>query len=632
MAIPRKFWQAVSLAVVGGSAASAQAQFKPEQVLARAPIQPGVIVTLPTAADVAGCKATEVSWPNTGSPAKGVVVTDAAGKKLRQFISTAGTGNFNIFSYYTDGVESYREIITVAGGQKPDQFRWLGINGGKWGIDANGDGLVDEWIAISPEELSQEVYAAVYGKDQRRLAALFVKEDDLKKLNMPAAEIERSMAKVKSAPQRLAATVAGLGLTDKAKILHATFGAPNTTAADSFGGREDLVKHKAGAILVEKGTEDKTAFVFSVGEIVQVGRAWKVIEGPAVGAPSEHGEEIPGNLAGGVPPQIQKFVDQIIALKPASSSNADVAKFQLERAGLLEQCVAGTKGAEQYPWLKQLVDAYQSAIESDPPQKAAFERLKAWKDAVLKSAPNETHPYVMFRFAAAEFAVNNKEAKDADKASVQKAYREALEMFVKNYPASTDAPEAIMRVAFSYEYGGKEGEASAKTWYEKLAKDYASHAYAAKAAGAVKRLGSEGQPFTLSGTAFNGQAFTQANIAGKPTTVYYWATWGSGTLAELQGVAAMVKGGNAAMQGVQVVTICLDDASNKAAAIEMLKKSGLEGIHLYADGGLDGSPLAAAYGIQMVPHILLVDKDGKVFNRNAQNGPLLKDDVEKMIK
>jgi len=34
----------------------------------------------------------------------------------------------------------------------------------------------------------------------------------------------------------------------------------------------------------------------------------------------------------------------------------------------------------------------------------------------------------------------------------------------------------------------------------------------------------------------------------------------------------------------------------------------------------------------MVPHILLVDKDGKVFNRNAQNGPLLKDDVEKMIK
>jgi len=629
MAIKRNFWQAVSLAVVGGSAASAQAQLKPEQVLGRPPIQSGVIVTMPSAADVAGCKATEVSWP--GSPAKGVVVTDAAGKKLRQFISTAGNGNFNIFSYYTDGVESYRELITVANGQKPDQFRWLGINGGKWGIDANGDGLVDEWIAISPEELSQEVFAAVYGKDQRRLAALFVKEDDLKKMSVPAAEIERTMAKVKAAPQRLASTVAGLGLTDKAKMLHATFGVPHTTAGDSFGSREDLVKHKAGAVLVEKGTEDKAALLFAVGEIVQVGRAWKVVEGPAVGAPNDSGEENP-NVVDRVPVAIQPIVDKIIALKPASNSPADVAKFQLERAALLEQCVAGTKGAEQYPWLKQLIDAYQSAIESDPSQKAAFERLKAWKDAVLKSAPNETHPYVVFRFAAAEYAVSFKEAKDADKAGVQKVHREALEKFVKDYPTSADAPEAIMRVAVAYEYAGKEGEAAAKQWYEKLAKDYATHAYAAKAAGAVKRLGSEGQPFALAGTTFTGQAFNQTMLGGKPTIVYYWATWGSGTLNELKAMGEMVKAGNAAMKGVQIVTCCLDDVSGKAAAAEMLKQSGLEGIHLYAEGGLDGSPLATAYGIQMVPHILLVDAAGKVANRNAQNGPLLKDEVEKMLK
>jgi hypothetical protein len=629
MASKRNFWQAVSLAVVGGSAAGAQAQLKPEQVLGRAPIQPGVIVTMPTAQDLPGCKATEVTWP--GSPAKGVVVTDAAGKKLRQFISTAGNGTFNIFSYYADGVESYRELITVANGQKPDQFRWLGINGGKWGIDANGDGLVDEWIAISPEELAQEVYAAVYGKDQRRLAALFVKDDDLKKMNVPAAEIERTMNKVKGAPQRLAATVAALGLTDKAKMLHATYGAPHTTAGDTFGSREDLVKHRAGAVLVEKGTEDKAALMFAVGEIVQVGKAWKVVEGPANGAPTDAVEENP-NERGIVPVAIQPIVNQIIALKPVGNSPADVAKYQIERATLLEQCVAKTQGAEQYPWLKQLVDAYVSAIESDTAQKAAFERLKAWKDAVLKSAPNETHPFVVFRFAAAEFAVNFKEAKDADKAGVSKAYRETLEKFVKDYPASADAPEAVMRVAMAYEYMGKDGEAPAKQWYEKLAKDYAAHAYAAKAAGAVKRLGSEGQPFALAGTTFTGQAFNQTMVAGKPTVVYYWATWGSGTLNELKALGEMVKGGNAAMKGVQVVTCCLDDVGGKAAAMEMLKQSGLEGIHLYAEGGLDSSPLATAYGIQMVPHILLVDKDGKIANRNAQNGPLLKDEIEKMLK
>ena len=53
---------------------------------------------------------------------------------------------------------------------------------------------------------------------------------------------------------------------------------------------------------------------------------------------------------------------------------------------------------------------------------------------------------------------------------------------------------------------------------------------------------------------------------------------------------------------------------------------------MHAAGGLDGSPLAKSYGIQMIPHLFLIDKDGKVANRNAQGGPGLKDDIEKLVK
>ena len=627
MAIKRKLGWAVLAS--GAMASQADAQVKPEQVLARAPIQPGVIVAMPTPADVAGCKATEVSWP--GSPAKGVVVTDATGKKLRQFIATKGDANFNIFSYYADGVETYRELTTAPNGTKPDQFRWLGVNGSRWGKDVNGDGLIDEWMVLSPEELSQELFAAVLGKDQRRLAALLVKPDELKANNVAAADIEKIAKRVEAAPQRLAATVAGLALTDKAKMLHATFGAPHCTPADTFGGKEDLMKHKAGAILVEKGTEDKGALMFSIGEIVQVGRAWKVIDGPAVGAPSNDPDE--GlNTTGPVSKVLQPLVAKMIDLKPASNAPSDVAKYQLARAAILEECVRETKGAEQYPWLKQLVDAYQGAVETDPSQGAAMERLTAWKTAVLATPANETHAYVVFRHAAADYAVKFKEAKDADKLKVQETYRGALEAFVKAYPTAADAPEAVMRLAVANEYLGKDGEAAAKAWYEKLSKEYATHAYAAKAAGAVKRLGSEGQPFAMAGNTIDGKPFNQTMIAGKPAVVYYWATWGSGTLNELKAIGQMVTAGNAAMKGVQIVTVCLDDVSGKAAAVAMLKDANLDGIHLYAEGGLDGSPLATAYGIQMVPHIFLVDKDGKVANRNAQNGPLLKDEIEKMLK
>ncbi len=49
-------------------------------------------------------------------------------------------------------------------------------------------------------------------------------------------------------------------------------------------------------------------------------------------------------------------------------------------------------------------------------------------------------------------------------------------------------------------------------------------------------------------------------------------------------------------------------------------------------GGLDRSPLAVAYGIQMVPHLFVVNKEGKVVNRNAQNGPSLRDELEKLAK
>jgi hypothetical protein len=411
-------------------------------------------------------------------------------------------------------------------------------------------------------------------------------------------------------------------------MLHATFTAPSITALDTFGGREDLVKHKNGAILVEKGSEDKSALMFSVGEIVQIGRAWKVIDGPAVGAPTGETE----GPVDTIPKAIQALVDQLIKIKPANNLPAGIVAYHLERAAILEKCVELTKGAEQYPWLKQLVDAYQGAVETDTTQKAAMDRLTAWKDAVLKSAPNETHPYVVFRHATAESAVKYREAKDADKPKVQEAYRDSLEAFVKAYPTAADAPEAVMRLAMAHEYLGKDGEAKAKIWYEKLAKDYPTHAYAAKATGAVKRLGSEGQAFTITGTDFNSKAFNATQLAGKPTIVFYWATWGGEMEKQLTDLGELAKGMNAAMKGVQIVTICLDEAGGKQAAIGMLQKVNLPGTHLYAEGGLDGSPLATAYGIQMVPHIFLVDAAGKVANRNAQGGPVLKDEVEKMLK
>jgi glutathione peroxidase-family protein len=110
--------------------------------------------------------------------------------------------------------------------------------------------------------------------------------------------------------------------------------------------------------------------------------------------------------------------------------------------------------------------------------------------------------------------------------------------------------------------------------------------------------------------------------------VYYWATWGNAAAADLKQLADLAKAYGP--KGFEVVTVSLDDEAGKAA--QALTAAQVPGAHLHAAGGLDRSPLATAYGIQMVPHAFVVGKDGKVVNRNAQTGPVLKDEIEKLLK
>ena len=151
----------------------------------------------------------------------------------------------------------------------------------------------------------------------------------------------------------------------------------------------------------------------------------------------------------------------------------------------------------------------------------------------------------------------------------------------------------------------------------------------------MRRLTSEGQPFVLpAATTLAGQPFDFAATAGKPTLVFYWVNWRgnpaaeSRVVADLKAIAELAK--SYGDKGLNVVTVSLDD--NPAQAAQTVAAAGLPGAHLHLPGGLDRSPLAVAYGIQTVPHAFLLDRAGKVVNRNAQYGAALKDEIEKLLK
>ena len=176
------------------------------------PRQPGVAIATPTPEQMARHKVEPIK--NKDQVVIGYVVRDAEGKPVRQFVSYDGK-NFNIVAFYVNGQEAYRETYPPAP-TEPYQFRWLGPNGGKWGLDKDRDGKVDEWVVISPEEASQEILQAVLTRDPKRLEALLPSEENLKGVGLPAAEIARIKEKSAGAIKRMGDAAVALKLSPEA--------------------------------------------------------------------------------------------------------------------------------------------------------------------------------------------------------------------------------------------------------------------------------------------------------------------------------------------------------------------------------------------------------------------------------
>lgn len=605
-------WGAAGVAVANGPAPADMLKFQPKQ--------PGVVCAAPTAAEAASYKVELVKGPGGAS---GWALRDNRGQLVRKFVATKGAqSSIDVWSYYLDGQEVYRELDT-AGSKKANEFRWFGVGGMRWGVDVNGDGKIDGWKMISAEEVSQELLRAIVTKDVARFQALLINEAEVKALELGQAESDRirqgvggATAKFNQAAQTLS------NLSEKTQWLQLEAQAPQCVAAENVGAKADLIRYKNVSLLYENAGKHDW---ITLGELVQVGRAWRLVGGPTPG----HGEV---DIAAGNPISVPEAAKPLIAKlqqvdavapKPGAPA-AQIAKHSLERAAVVEQIVGAVTGKEQEQWIKQLADCYVSAAQnSTPEEKTAVLRLASLREQLVKVAPNTPlTAYVAYREASAEFAVKLATAKGAEMQKVQDAWREKLKEFVTTYPQAEDAPDAALNVAMISEFSGKEAEA--KTWYTTLATQYAQHPYAAKAAGALRRLDLEGKPLELVGTTFNGQSFNVRQLQGKVVVVYYWASWNGTVSNDFTRLAALLKeyGG----KGVELVTVNLDNVPG--AATSVLQQAQLAGAHLSDTGGLDG-PMASQYGITVLPNLFVVGKDGKVTSRTAQVSNL-EDEIKKL--
>ena len=604
-------WLVAGAVVLCGSLAPSLGAAPPtvEKMLQFKPRQDGVVMTTPEPDKYDTCKVELVKGPKSGS---GWALKDAQGNLLRVFFAHDDK-QVDVWSYYKDGKEVYREIDTTFQG-KPDQFRWLAEGGTKWGVDETRSGKIKFWKAISPEEVCEEIVAALVNKDFARLQVLMVTEAEMKALDLPPAEVERIRKAQKEAAAKFNETVTTMPkLNAKSTYQNLlTNGAPSCIPADSFGGRNDLVKYMRSTVVIDVNDKEHSTEMVQPGEMIQVGGAWRIVGAPVHGANDGSTTSGPSGTELDNNPKLQALIQRLTEWDKKAATGSVGAAHHLGRADILEQIIAETKDSEREPWIRQVADSLSSAAQSSPPSdKTALTRLNRLVEQIIRAIPGSNlAAYATFRQLQAEYSVKIS-APGPDFNKIQTEWVDTLSKFVATYPKGDDTPDAMLQLGMVNEFLNKEVEA--KNWYNQLVKNAPESKQAVKAAGAIRRLELDGQPVKIVGPTLKdlNVPFDSDQLRNKVVIVYYWASWNSQSVGDFAKLKLIVEGN----KDVELLAINLDEKLDEARAF--LSKAPAPGTHLHQPGGLEGK-LAIDYGVMVLPQVFLVGKDGKCLSHTVQ--------------
>ena len=589
-----------------------------EQALKLVPIQEGVDFDHPAADETKKCKITarkidgRVGW----------IVEDPKGVILRRFVDTDGDNVVDQWSYFKDGLEVYRDIDANSNG-KADQYRWFHTGGSRWGLDRNEDGKIDSWKTISAEEVTAEVIDALAKRDSQQFARLVLTPAEVKSLGIgkvKAQELTKKIGELEAEFGKLATqqktVVAGTEWVQSSALR------PGVVPAGKDGSTKDVKVYENVVAIVRTAQKHDQV---QIGTLVEVGDVWRVIDIPqpvsdGTSEPADSGFFYHASMAmrstptpSGPNEETQNLLgelEKVDAEASRATSPADQARLNARRADLIEKIAEGASLEDRATWLRQLADMISAAVQSGTYPEGA-KRLESLFEKLQKDeAGRELAPYVKFRHLTADYGVKI-QSPGADFVKVQAEWLENLEKYVADYPKSPDTAEAMLQLAIAQEFAGQETKAN--EWYAEVVENFSSSSQAQKAAGAKRRLNSVGKTITLRGKTPSGDAVDLAKYHGKVVLIQYWATWCEPAKADMASLKKLLdKHGRS---GFSVIGVNLDSRATDLDAF--LSKNRLPWPQIFEKGGLDSRP-ANELGILTLPTMILVDKTGKVVNRNIQ--------------
>jgi thiol-disulfide isomerase/thioredoxin len=123
----------------------------------------------------------------------------------------------------------------------------------------------------------------------------------------------------------------------------------------------------------------------------------------------------------------------------------------------------------------------------------------------------------------------------------------------------------------------------------------------------------QSKPLDLKYTAVDGKSVDLAKLRGKVVLVDFWATWCPPCRGEVPNVVAAYQKYHA--QGFEIVGVSLDQ--DKDALLAFTKDNGMVWPQYFDGKGWDNE-ISKGFGIDSIPAMWLVGKDGKVISTNAR--------------
>ena len=587
------------------------------KALSYKPRQPDVVYEKVSDDEIDDCFMEEM----VRSDGKGFWITGPGGQPLRWFADTNGDNKLDKWSYFDAGVEVYREFDSDFNG-KADEYRWLGTQGLRRGIDRDEDkdAVIDEWLMISAEEVSAEAVMAAARRNAQQFRRLIISPEEIDQLGLGAAKSELLLQRAKDAAEQFGDWVAGQNVVTRTSRW-TNFGAdkPGIVPAGTDDSKKDVVVYENVVALLEDGGDAKQLLI---GTLVRVGDCWRLVDLPrAVSEGSvvsdgglflpatfttRNANRAPAGVVGGISPAMEKLMSDLQEIDSKLTEGGDQELLQARRADVIEKLVsAGENKQDRTTWIRQFADTVSAAAQGGE-YPDGVKRLQEFTQKLEKiKADQDEIAYVVFRTITAEYNLEMQKPK-AKYEELQKSYLGDLIGFVRNYPRSEDAAEAMIQIALSAEFSGE--VKTAKSWYEKAGESFGGTLAGRKAIGALKRLNLEGQSFQLQAKTLDGRTFNSSGYRGGPVVYHSWASWCQGCEKEMRALRELRA--KYATSKLRIVGMNFDNAPDTGN--NFLEENKFPWVHLHEPGGLD-SDLAVNLGILTLPATIIVDKDGKVF-------------------